>query len=333
MSKESILDLYTFAKQLNDDNLTRIIWRWFGRKPHKITDPLLKIIFENEDLDGIIKLLQKDYISINEERIFKHCLNWLKKQYLIKSNLAKKLAASSTATTSSHDQPRDIIQPILEYIRFPIMSLKFISTNVYNSGVLTEKELLNIYRAKHLKDSKITRFNMKRRKRRHRLASTDENDDDGFDGINMAEIIDDELLNGTYKDITSLVQAIGNSGEYSGYPMVYMYSDDANYWCSCDITTGSDVWIIFDCQTHEIGKIEVKFQASYACSVIKVYSSDSKRTYDWDKVTKRINMTQDGQVKTLYIQTHYARFMKLKFEDWINGYVGIERVKFYSRDD
>ena len=325
ISKESILDLYAFAKQLNDDNLTRTIWRWLKRKPKRITDPLIKIIFENQDINGLTKLLKKDYININEERIFQHSINWLKKQYSIRSKLSLK---STSITTNIEETPRDIIQPILELIRFPLMSLKYLSSEVYNSGILTDKEFLAILRAKHTKDQTLTVFNMKKRKRKRYRDSVDHDEDEGFDTLNMNENIVD---NDNYEDITDKIQGILNSGEYSGYPMAYMYADGDNYWCSCDISDGSNVWIIFDCKMYDIGKIEIKFNGSYACSIVKVYSAGSKRTFDWDKITKKVGMIQDGTVKTILVRSYYARFIKLKFEDWTNGYVGVQRIKFYQR--
>eukprot|EP01083_Nonionella_stella_P074788 202993_1 len=320
ISKDSLIDLYTFAQQLNDDNLTRIIWKWLGRKPKQISEPLINLIFERKSCLELIKLLQKDCISINEQRIFTHIIHWLKKQYLMNS---------STAYYDTH-KPRDIIEPILQYIRFPLMSNTFLSNNVYHSGLLTDAEFLGILRAKFTKDNTLTKFNTKKRKKRRKARHSVDLSDD-FDNVNMNDIQDDW----EYEEVTEHVNAILNSGEYEGYPMEHMYTNTRDYWCSCDLSSGSNVWIVFDCQSYKIGKIEIKFQTSYACAVVKVYSSDTKTDDDdWNRVTKKQNMPQNtALVHTIRVRDAYARFIKLKFGHWSNGYVGIERIRFYQKKE
>ena len=87
-----------------------------------------------------------------------------------------------------------------------------------------------------------------------------------------------------------------------------------NDWCSCDISDGSNVWITFDCKMYDIGKIEIKFNGSYACSIVKIYSADSKMTFDWDKFTKKVGMVQNGMVHTILVRRDHARFTKIKFK-------------------
>eukprot|EP01084_Bolivina_argentea_P271741 462462_1 len=308
ISKDSVIDLYQFAQQLNDDHLIKILWKWLGIKPPKMTDPLIKIIFEHKSSIELAKLLQKDYISINEQRIFSHSIHWLKKQYLYKKALLS-------------IQARNIIEPILKHIRFPLMSIKFLSTDVYETGLLTENEFLGIIRAKCLNDKQLTIFNMNKRKKIYI------NDmDDGFDDENRNDITD---MN-EYIEIIDRIRGVLNSGEYNGYPMQFMYSNDTNYWCSCDLMSSSKVWIIFDCQMHKVDKIEIRYQSTYSCSIVKIYASDSKVNDEWDRITKKENMIKGGHVHTIRIKHNYCRFIKLKFEDWSNGYVGIERIRFYQ---
>ena len=53
----------------------------------------------------------------------------------------------------------------LKYIRFPAMSNSFLSNDVYFAGILTDKELINIFRAKTLKDKSLTEYTLSKRPR------------------------------------------------------------------------------------------------------------------------------------------------------------------------
>ena len=118
--------------------------------------------------------------------------------------------------------------------------------------------------------------------------------------------------------------------------MTHMFVDGTNYWCSNALAVNADCWVIFDCGDYELKKIEIKFQASYAAAIVKVFSSESRRTSKryWEKITQKKGMTQDGTVKTILIRNdELSRYIKLKFENWINGYVGVERIHFFVEDE
>eukprot|EP01084_Bolivina_argentea_P260192 439318_1 len=307
ISKHCIMDLHMLSKEINNENLRKMIWRWLSSKHPKMTDLFIKIIFETQTRKGLIALLKSDYVCIQEERIFTHCVNWLKKQY--------------TKQPVSTHLVIDIAGPILPYIRFPLMSMRYLSGKVYDSGLLSDEQFLGIIRAKYMRDAKLTDFNSKIRKRCFAVGV----DDDGFDDENIDDI-DQDLYK--YNDITDSVHVVLNSGEYAGYPASHMYNDSANYWCSND--GANDVWMVFDCEGYEIGKIGIRFQQAYACSIVKVYTSYKRNSKDWRKVTKKINMPKDGRVHFIQVSQVCDRYIKLRFEDWMNGYVGIERIRFYQ---
>eukprot|EP01084_Bolivina_argentea_P259905 438753_1 len=340
LDKSNIFQLYSFAQSLDDDNLKKLLWKWLGRKSIKITDPIITKIFQTLTNSEIAILLQKDYISIREERIFTHCLHWLKYQYKQKDK-----------TKVLKNTPREMMNDFLQYIRFPLMNNKFLSNDVYFAGILTDKELINIFRAKTLRNKSLTVYNLSKRCKSHNIVdfignSDDElqydkmitgDSDDDFDSINM-DGSDDEEEKIEYKDITSKIKPILNSGECGGYPMQNMYIDGSNYWCSNTLASNADCWCMFDCGEYgiDINKIDLKFQASYACSIVKIYSSDEKRASraNWDKITKKINMPKGGNVHEIKIRNEdLQRYLLCSFEDWTNGYVGIERIHFYNCDE
>ena len=335
--KTNIYDLYQFAENKNDDYLRKLLWRWLGRKSTKTTEPIITKIFQSLSSKQIAELLQKDYISIREERIFTQCLNWLRKQYQSKGNKTDTIMGS----------PRDMMADFLKYIRFPVMGNKFLSNDVYFAGILTDKELINIFRAKTLKDKTLTVYNLKKRPRyavsEDYMDESDEDMDDiendsdnEFDDINMENASDDEEEKVDYTDITDKIKPILNSGECNGYPMTNMYSDGGSYWCSNALGSNVECWVMFDCGEYEINKIDIKFQVSYASTIVKIYSCKNKRSsrINWDKITKKINMPRGAQVNELKIRRDdQCRYLMIQFEDWTNGYVGVERIHFYQNSD
>ena len=160
--------------------------------------------------------------------------------------------------------------------------------------------------------------------------------DNEFDDINMDNGSDDEEEKMDYTDITDKIKPLINSGECSGYPMTNMYVDGTNYWCSNALGSNQDCWVMFDCGEYEIHKIDIKFQASYASTIVKIYSCENKKAskINWEKITKKTKMARGAQVNELKIRRDdQCRYLMLQFEDWTNGYVGVERIHFYSMSD
>ena len=212
------------------------------------------------------------------------------------------------------------------------MSLKYLTKNVYDTGILTDNELLSIIRAKSTNNQDFTTYKMDKRRNNANIIGGD-----GFDDANMYNNDEDDDDDMYYKDITEKIRAASDSGTYSNvYAISCMYRNDTSYWCTLGLSGAfaavpSDVWIIFDCKNYQISKIEIKLQISYACSTIKIYSSDSKnRQNEWDKITKKVNMSINGQFEKIQIMQMHQKFIKMKFENWTNGYVGIERIRFYQ---
>jgi len=244
--------------------------------------------------------------------------------------------------------PREMVDAFLKHIRFPLMSHRFLSNDVYLAGILTDKELLGIFRAKTLRNRSLTIFSSSRRRMSGDFGDAVEDEeefdeDDGeFDDLNMEKSGDDDDLDEEeeekidYQDITGKIQAVMNSGEYGGHPMTHMYVDGRSYWSSLALSSQTTCWIMFDCKDYEVHKMDIKFQVSYAPTIVKVYTSDSKSrsVKSWDKVTKRINMPRAAKANELKIRTDdQGRYLILQFEDWTNGYVGVERVHFYQMSD
>eukprot|EP01084_Bolivina_argentea_P277050 472854_1 len=300
VDKSNILELYSIAHSLDDDKLKSILWKWLGRKSMKTTEPIISRIFETLDGTQIARLLQKDYISIREERIFTHSMNWLKAQYQRKDT---KLDLKLT--------PRDIISEFIEYIRFPIMNNKFLSNEVYFAGIVSDKELIHIFRAKTLRDKTLTVYNMRKRPRYRQHSSSDyagDSDSDSvddtgamdsdneFDDVNMGGMGEEEEEKTEYNDVTNKIKPVMNSGECGGYPMQNMYTDGAQYYCSNALASNAECWVNFDCDDYNVSKIEIKFQSSYSSSIVKVFCCDNKRAsrVNWDKITKKINLPRGG---------------------------------------
>eukprot|EP01084_Bolivina_argentea_P175734 304256_1 len=367
LNKANIFKLYQLAQALDDDHIRQLIWNWLGRKSSKTSDPIINAIFLSLSGQEIAILLQKPYISIEEERIFIFCLNWLKAQY-------QKNDTNPMATA------RDICRPFINYIRFPLMSHKFLTTDVYFTGILSNDELIHIYRAKTLRDQKLTAFTIEKRKAlrskrdahpsavnaramgrfgpllnrlindqeqlQHREESDNESDDE-FDSVNMNESDTDEEDEEDKEEdeeeegeeVTSKISAVLCSSQYSGdYGVQNMYNDDASYWASTALQSNKDEFIVFDCGEYKIRKIAVKFPVEEgACSSVKVYSSENSKHLrnpklrDWDKITKKVNMPKNGNiVQNIKIRNDdVCRYLLVKFEDGQNGYAGVQRIRFY----
>lgn len=352
LNKSNIFELFCYAIDLNDENLNELLWKWLGRKSLKITEPIINQIFKSFKTGKEISiLLQKDYISIHEERIFIHCLNWLKSQYQNPSKSKLKSISSLSA--------REICSDFIQFIRFPLMSNKFLSIDVYNTGILTNDELLDIMRAKTLKNQNITPYNLNKRKV-FLSSSTDKDGDDDdsdseeekldesdndFDSVNLENSdndTDDENEDDDENEIeiTKKVRAIGCSSQYGGgYSMENVFAENTNYWCTTSLQSNIDAYIIFDCGKYIISKIGIKFPPGEgACSICRVYTTDNKRNLrnvklkQWDKITKKVNMSKSGTtIENIKIRNEdISRYILLNLEDGMNGYAGIERIRFYS---
>ena len=129
-----------------------------------------------------------------------------------------------------------------------------------------------------------------------------------------------------------------NSGTcMGGYVPENVWNDSIHtYWCSVALTVNANCWIIFDVSECYISKIEITFQQSYACSTVKVYTSDTvvldnNNSYkEWELLKEVSGLAQDGTVKTIILESENERFIRFKFENWINGYAGVSNLKFYG---
>ena len=332
LNRSNIREIFSFAQVSGDENLKELIWKWLGGKSSNIADPSIGEIFKQfNNGKEIAEFLQKDYISINEERIFIHCLNWVKLQY--------------TKQESQQLSARELVQDFIEYIRFPTMSNKFLTSEVYNSGILTNDELLHILRAKTCKNQSFTPYIIAKRNNNDNGDEKDEEeDDDEFDTVNLEDDDeddeDDEAEGDKEKDITSSIEAIACSSEYStSYTMIKMFENNDDYWCTVKLSQGVDAYVIFDCGKYLISRIEIKFPPSEgACSICKVYSTNIKknvknvRLNNWDKITKKINMSKNGSIveKVKIRNENISRYVLLNFEDGQGGYAGIQKIKFFA---
>ena len=121
LNKTNIIQIFRFAQESNDEGLKQLIWKWLARKSINISDPIINQIFKLfQTGQDIADLLQKEYITINEERIFTFCSNWLRLQY--------------QKTDKQQLSARELTKEFIQFIRFPLMSNKFLSTDVYNTG-------------------------------------------------------------------------------------------------------------------------------------------------------------------------------------------------------
>ena len=352
LSRHNLLEVYRFAESKRDEPLKRMLWRWMGRRSRKCTDPLIARIFESLDADGIARLLRSEYVSVREERLFSQCLAWLKKQYQAQGK--GKGSASLSAS------PREAMGAFVRDIRFPLMSLRFLCDEVHSAGILSDAELLGVLRAKTLRNQELCSYALRPRSRHNDadegdldggLSSDDDADahsDGDFDDVNAAhkdgDEDEEEEEKGSAHEITKRVNAIWNSGECGGYPMHNMYADGSQYWCSNSLNASAHraCWVVFDCADCLVSRLEIQFQPSYCCAAVKLYSNENRRATSvsdierkWQKITKKENLPRGGAVHVIKIRNEeeLSRFLLLRFEGWQNGYVGVQRVRFYGSDE
>jgi len=107
-------------------------------------------------------LLQQEFCCVKEATIFTGVVQWLKKQY---------------KTNTTQKSVREILVDIYPHIRFPLMDNTFLANEVYASGILTSEELLNIYRAKALKNYELIPFKYEKRMTRLRFGMNKEEEE------------------------------------------------------------------------------------------------------------------------------------------------------------
>jgi len=133
------------------------------------------------------------------------------------------------------------------------------------------------------------------------------------------------------------IQCISNSGTWQGFEPSAMFIEDTSYWCTNALQENEDVWCIFNVSDHLILKIMIRFQQSYSCSVVKIFTGESgNRQSEWTKIAEKINipfnanMAFGGTDTEILFEEKNDQFIMLKFENWPNSFLGVERVKFYS---
>mmetsp|Transcript_35161 Transcript_35161/g.57475 ORF Transcript_35161/g.57475 Transcript_35161/m.57475 type:complete len:551 (+) Transcript_35161:66-1718(+) len=301
MGKDNMFALYELARSLDDDALNSLLWSWLNRKSLKVSEQIIGKIFFTLSGAQIGELLRAPHIGIDEERIFAHCVEWLKRQYQHKSK-------TSSSNKTNLMSARQLCSDFVGDIRFPIMSYQFLSNDVYNTGLLTNEELLSILRAKALRDAKVTGFISTPRVAMHSrygargsLAAAAEavNDDDGdddaenhfsddsdsdndFDSINMHpsdrdddddDDNDKDNNNGDTErveeiDVTSKIKVVAASSEYNNdYTAINIFRSNRSYWASSELGSTSysskprTAYLIFDCGDYVITRIQLKWPA------------------------------------------------------------------------
>merc|ERR1712039_962735 len=109
-----------------------------------------------------------------------------------------------------------------------------------------------------------------------------------------------------------------------GYPLYAMHEDDDRYWCSTQ--NCSDIWMTFDCENKAVSKISVQYHPSYHAKKVFVYTN-ATRPFAWNSGQFLKEVALSGNNMEISLASH-EKFVALRFFDWINGYVGVQRVRF-----
>ena len=116
--------------------------------------------------------------------------------------------------------------------------------------------------------------------------------------------------------------------------MSHMFVNNGNYWCSEKlIGSDADCSLVFDVEMYNITGIDIQFQQSYQCGIIKIFSSQNERVCkkQWNKITQKRNMPKNGSLHHVKIECDsQPKYLRLKFEDWSNEFVGILNMMFYG---
>jgi len=199
------------------------------------------------------------------------------------------------------------------------MSKEFLANEVYASGVLSTRELLNVFRCKALNDFRLTEF--KNEKRANRLNFT-------FKFFDEERKLEFDL---EAKEITTGINCVSNSGTWEGWPATAMLTEDASYWCTTTLENRTEVWCIFEVGSYNICQMVVKLNASYPCASVTVFTgTTNSRSAEWRKIGEKLQMPFDGVEKQIVFTDNNDTHILLSFQNWQGNVVGVERVKFYG---
>ncbi|ETO33208.1 hypothetical protein RFI_03900, partial [Reticulomyxa filosa] len=205
ITPKNLIDFYRFALKAKDQSIEVILWNWLVKKGGKVKASLTNDIFFECNEQQLSNLLQQNFCAVDEDLLFNAMLHWIKKQI--------------TSTNEKQRTIREILEKIIPYIRFPLMRESFLANEVYNSGILTNEELVNVFRAKTLKNDHLTHFKNEKRLNKIQMENIkDEKDDDN--------IVKTEITG---------VSCINDSGTFAGWPTTNMLSDNDGYWCSSSL--------------------------------------------------------------------------------------------------
>ena len=157
LCKEYAWDYFKFADERSDDSLKEAVLRVIDAN----ADPLVtKSAFRKLDLHQVQEIVRRDSLKVREVDLFNACLDWgtevsrreTQSQQSSRSRLSARLRGSkifacTSASLDSKDETdavRQVLEPILHEIRFPLMTLEDFATGAFCSGILSNQEVNDI---------------------------------------------------------------------------------------------------------------------------------------------------------------------------------------------
>eukprot|EP00457_Paulinella_chromatophora_P005344 gb/GEZN01005361.1/.p1 GENE.gb/GEZN01005361.1/~~gb/GEZN01005361.1/.p1 ORF type:complete len:552 (+),score=47.97 gb/GEZN01005361.1/:223-1656(+) len=117
-SAPHLLDTWTYAIEFIEKNASEVL----------DSDAFLRLSPES-----LARVIKSNNLGVSEMQIFESCLQWARKEC---SRKGMKHAPANI---------RQVLLPILQHIRFPVMTIEQIATEVSPRNILTSDELLHIF--------------------------------------------------------------------------------------------------------------------------------------------------------------------------------------------
>eukprot|EP01084_Bolivina_argentea_P053595 98381_1 len=131
-------------------------------------------------------------------------------------------------------------------------------------------------------------------------------------------------------DITKAVEYVCDSGQYSGYPIEYAYSEDDYYWCS-DGKHTDNCYVIFNAKTCKIDKMNITQTDSYYANNLTILTSDkfdenNESGSNWKQIVM-MKIEAPSSNSVLHIDKKNEQYIKVLFSN-ISGCGTIQKLKF-----
>jgi len=135
---ENVLELFQIAPSLLDD-------KEFGLKfiEEHADEVLEQEAFERLSKSRVMTILEDDNLGVDEWPLFQAVLRWGKAE-----------CKRQEKKSDSGDDLRAVLADLLPMIRFPAMELEDIASNVAPSGILSQDQLLDLFKYVSTKDEK-----------------------------------------------------------------------------------------------------------------------------------------------------------------------------------